>query len=158
LVDINPVLQYNKRTKLNILEIHVQLYFMENTLAHIAIAVSNIEKAKGLFELLSGNLSSEPHLVEKQKVNTSFIQIGDTNIELLEPSGKDTPISKFLENRGGGIHHICIETDGFDELIEKLTNSGIRKLGEPSLGAKGKRIIFFHPKDTFNVLVELEEK
>ncbi|MHA1984822.1 MAG: methylmalonyl-CoA epimerase [Candidatus Hodarchaeales archaeon] len=131
---------------------------MKNTLAHIAIAVSNIDKAKGLFELLSGSLSSEPHLVEKQKVNTSFIKIGDTDIELLEPSGKDTPISNFLENRGGGIHHICIETDEFDALIERLTDLGIRKLGDPSIGAKGRKIVFFHPKDTFNVLVELEEK
>lgn len=131
---------------------------MKNTLAHLAIAVSDIEKAKGLFELLSGNEATDPHLVEQQKVNTSFIQIGDTSIELLEPYGKDTPISNFLQNRGGGIHHICIETEEFDDLIIKLTDSGIRKLGEPSIGAKGKRVIFFHPKDTFNVLVELEEK
>ena len=131
---------------------------MKNRLAHLAIAVSDIDKAKGLFELLSGNKSTDPHLVETQKVNTSFIKIGDTNIELLEPFGEDTPISKFLQNRGGGIHHICIETDEFDDLIVKLTSSGIRKLGEPSTGAMGKRVIFFHPKDTFNVLVELEEK
>ncbi|MFV2015528.1 MAG: VOC family protein, partial [Candidatus Heimdallarchaeota archaeon] len=65
--------------------------------------------------------------------------------------------SNFLQNRRGGIHHICIETKDFDALILKITGSGVRKLGEPSVGAKGKRVIFFHPKDTFNVLIELEE-
>ena len=84
--------------------------------------------------------------------------IGSTNIELLEPFGEDTPISNFIENRGGGIHHICIESDEFDIMIKKITETGVRTLGEPSIGAKGRRIIFFHPKDTFNVLVELEEK
>ncbi|KKL20543.1 hypothetical protein LCGC14_2454410 [marine sediment metagenome] len=130
---------------------------MVNTLAHLAIVVSNIDNSKSFFELLSGNQATEPHLVESQKVNTSFVTIGSTNIELLEPYGTDTPISKFIANRGGGIHHICIESDEFDNMIKNITDTGVRTLGEPSIGAKGKRIIFFHPKDTFNVLVELEE-
>ncbi|MHA2501507.1 MAG: methylmalonyl-CoA epimerase [Candidatus Kariarchaeaceae archaeon] len=131
---------------------------MTNSMAHIAIAVDDIDKAKGLFELLSGNPASDPHVVETQKVNTSFIDIGGTSIELLEPFGTDTPISNFLEKRGGGIHHICVETKAFDELIDQMRAAGIRTLGEPSIGAKGRRIIFFHPKDTFNVLIELEEE
>lgn len=126
-------------------------------MAHIAVAVENIEHAKSIFELLAGNKASAPHVVDDQKVNTSFVKIGDTNIELLEPFGEDTPISNFLEKRGGGIHHICIESDTFDELIEDVKSSGVRTLGEPSIGAHGRRIIFFHPKDTFNVLIELEE-
>lgn len=130
---------------------------MANTLAHLAVAVSNIEEAKTFFELLTGNKASQSHLVENQKVNTSFVAIGSTNIELLEPFGESTPISNFLTNRGGGIHHVCIETGEFDNMIKKLTDIGVRTLGDPSIGAKGKRIIFFHPKDTYNMLVELEE-
>ena len=131
---------------------------MGNTLAHLAVAVSNIDSAKSFFELLSGNQATKPHVVESQKVTTSFVAIGSTNIELLEPFGEATPISNFIQNRGGGIHHICIESDEFDSMIKKITETGVRTLGEPSIGAKGRRIIFFHPKDTFNVLIELEEK
>ena len=130
---------------------------MENKIAHIAIATESLEDAKSFFELISGNNASEEHEVSSQKVNTSFIIIGETNVELLEPIGEDTPISKFLSKSGGGIHHICIETDNFDDLIQKIKSTGVRTLGDPSIGAKNKRVIFFHPKDTFNVLIELEE-
>ncbi len=132
--------------------------FVENTLAHIAIAVENIDRAKGFFELITGNIASEQKFVESQKVNTSFIKIGGTNLEFLEPAGNNGPISKYIEKRGGGIHHICIETNDFDNLIKKIESTGIRSLQAPFIGAKGKKVIFFHPKDTFNVLVELEEK
>jgi len=127
-------------------------------MAHIAIAVEDINKAKDFFELISGNQASDPHFVESQKVNTSFVSLGETNFELLEPVGDDTPISNFLSNRGGGIHHICVETENFDELVTTIRSSGVRTLGEPFIGAKGRRVIFFHPKDTYNVLVELEER
>lgn len=135
-----------------------ELKVMTNSLAHIAIAVENIENAKSLFELITGGIASENHQVESQKVSTSFINFGGTSIELLEPVGDDTPISKFLSQKGGGIHHLCIETDEFDNLIEKIKNTGVRILGDPFIGAKNKRVVFFHPKDTFNVLIELEEK
>ena len=130
---------------------------MKNTLAHLAVAVKNIDDAKALFELLADAPSSKPQIVESQNVKTSFIQLGDTNIELLEPFGEKTPISNFLDKSGGGIHHLCIETDDFDNMILQIKNHGVRTLGEPSIGAKGRRVIFFHPKDTFNVLIELEE-
>lgn len=126
-------------------------------MAHIAIAVENMESAKSFFELITGNQASIPRIVETQKVNTSFLKIGDTHLEFLEPYGEDTPISNFLVKRGGGIHHICIETDEFDELITKIKATGVRTLGEPSIGAHDCRIIFLHPKDTYNVLVEIEE-
>ncbi len=130
---------------------------MENKIAHVAIATENLEDAKSFFELISGNKASKVHEVSSQKVNTSFIKIGETNFELLEPIGDDTPITKFLSKAGGGIHHICIETSNFDELIKQIKSTGVRTLGEPSIGAMDKRVIFFHPKDTFNVLIELEE-
>lgn len=130
---------------------------MKNKMSHVAIAVNNIEDAKKFFELLTGNNSSDSNPVESQKVLTSFIPIGDTNIELLQPSSSDSPISKFLDKKQGGIHHICIETDEFESLIDKVVNSGVRKLGDPFMGAKGRKVIFFHPKDTYGVLIELEE-
>ncbi|MCY3414631.1 MAG: methylmalonyl-CoA epimerase [Candidatus Heimdallarchaeota archaeon] len=130
---------------------------MKNKIAHIAIAVNDIQPAREFFELITGNKSHEPHIVESQKVNVSFIPIGDTSIELLEPTNEDSPISKFLSNKTGGIHHICIESRNFDSLIQEMKIKGIRTLGDPFIGAKGCRVIFFHPKDTYGVLIELEE-
>jgi methylmalonyl-CoA epimerase len=130
---------------------------MENKLAHIAIAVDNINESKSFFELITGNSASEQKLVDSQQVNTSFVRIGETHIELLEPTANTSPISKFLANRGGGIHHLCIETNTFDDLVYRVTSMGIRTLSEPFIGAKNKRVVFFHPKDTYNVLIELEE-
>ena len=127
-------------------------------MAHIAIAVEDIEKAKGFFELLTGSKSSQFQFVETQKVKTSFLKIGDTSLEFLEPTRPDSAISKFLDKRGGGIHHICIKTSHFQNLLHKIKETGVRTLSEPFIGAKGNRVIFFHPKDTFNVLVELEER
>lgn len=127
-------------------------------MAHIAIAVEDIEEAKGFFEMITGNDASPKHEVESQKVNTSFVNIGGTSLELLEPTTEETPISNFLKKRGGGIHHICVETDEFDHLVNTITETGVRTLGDPFIGAKGCRVVFFHPKDTFNVLVEIEER
>ncbi|RMG33654.1 MAG: methylmalonyl-CoA epimerase [Methanobacteriota archaeon] len=127
------------------------------SISQIAIAVEDIDKAKGVFETLIGKPASQPHLVESQNVNVSFIEVGETKIELLEPAAPQTPITNFLEKRGGGIHHIGIKTNQFDEMIQKLKSMGVRTLGDPTVGAEGHRVIFFHPKDTFGVLIELEE-
>ncbi len=126
-------------------------------LSQVAIAVNKIEEAKLVFETLTGKKASDSHLVEAQKVNVSFIEIGDTKIELLEPADDVTPITNFLSKRGPGIHHIAIKTNDFDGLIENMKSIGVRTLGEPSIGAEGHRVVFFHPKDTFGVLIELEE-
>ncbi len=130
---------------------------MEHHLSHIAIATNEIDKARELFELLTNNKSSEKKLVESQKVNTSFIEIGDTHIELLEPITDDSPISNFLKKRGGGIHHLCIAVPNFNDIILKINELEIRTLGQPFRGAKGKNVVFLHPKDTFGVLIEIEE-
>lgn len=126
--------------------------------SQVAVAVNKIEDAKAFFEALTGVQASNPHHVENQKVNVSMLKVGDTAIELLEPAAEQTPITKFLEQRGGGIHHIGIMTDRFDALIEEIKTMGVRTLGEPSIGAEGHRVIFFHPKDTYGVLIELEEQ
>lgn len=127
------------------------------TISQIAIAVKDIQKAKGIFETLTGKSASNPHLVSSQKVNVSFIEVGETKIELLEPAEEQTPITNFLEKRGGGIHHIGIKTKDFEGMIQNLQKMGVRTLGPPTLGAEGHRVVFFHPKDTFGVLIELEE-
>ncbi len=127
-------------------------------LSQVAIAVKNIDSAKTVFETLTKVSSGEKHFVENQKVNIAMIELGETVIEILEPNGDDTPISNFLERRGGGIHHIGIKTKQFEKTIEDMRKIGVRTLGEPSIGAEGHRVIFFHPKDTFGVLIELEEE
>ncbi|MHA2252066.1 MAG: methylmalonyl-CoA epimerase [Candidatus Kariarchaeaceae archaeon] len=131
---------------------------MPSMLAHIAIAVKSINEAKEFFEILTSSSASSVQTINSQKVNVSFVELGDTHLELLEPTDDDSTIAKFLSKRGGGIHHLCLETDDFDGLIRKITSRNIRLLGEPFIGAKGKQVVFFHPKDTFNVLIELEEK
>ncbi len=126
-------------------------------ISQIAIAVPEIEKAKKVFEALTETSASSPHLVETQKVNVSFIQVGDTKIELLEPASDKTPITNFLQKRGSGIHHIGIKVKEFEETIKKMKALGVRTLGDPTVGAEGHRVVFFHPKDTHGVLIELEE-
>lgn len=128
-----------------------------NTLSQVAIAVDDIMEAAPLFETLTGRTISKPKLVENQKVNVAFLDMGDTKIELLEPAAEQTPITKFLQTRGGGIHHVGIKTDKFEALIKQVKALGIRTLGEPTIGAEGHRILFLHPKDTFGVLFEIEE-
>ncbi|MHA2090541.1 MAG: VOC family protein [Candidatus Kariarchaeaceae archaeon] len=130
---------------------------MKNSLAHIAIAVDSIEKVKPFFELITGGTTSSPKFIESQKVNTSFLPVGGTHLEFLEPVGDSSPISNFMSKRGGGIHHICIESHNFEDLVSQIKALGIRTLGDPFIGAKNRKVVFFHPKDTFNVLIELEE-
>jgi methylmalonyl-CoA epimerase len=128
-----------------------------NILSQVAIAVPQIAQAKELFELLTGRTASLPHHVASQKVNVSFIEMGSTKIELLEPAAEQTPITKFLQERGGGVHHLGLKTKRFEDLIAQIKQRGVRTLGEPSIGAEGHRVVFLHPKDTYGVLIEIEE-
>lgn len=129
-----------------------------NSLSHVAIAVNDISAAKKLFEELAGESATKPKFVKDQKVDASFIDLQGVHLEILQPTDENSPISKFLQTKGGGLHHICIQTATFDQTVERIKSLGIRTLGEPSVGAKDRRVIFFHPKDTYGVLIELEEK
>ena len=126
-------------------------------LDHIGIAVRSIEEA-GLFRDL-GLTVEHVEIVESQKVKTAFIPVGEANIELLEPTADDSPIAKFIEKRGEGIHHICLRVESIDEHLEQLKEKGYRLVNESAVpGAHGCRVAFLHPSAGNGVLIELSEK
>ncbi len=123
---------------------------------HIGIAVKDIKSANELFSKLFGKEAYKAEAVESEGVTTSFFQMGDSKIELLEASDPDSPIAKFIEKRGEGIHHIAFEVENIDAEIERLKGEGFRLINTtPKDGADNKRIAFLHPKSTNCMLVEL---
>ena len=127
-----------------------------NKIEHIGIAVKNLQVSNKLFAKLLGVESYKQELVENQGVNTSFFQSGPNKIELLEATTPDSPIAKFLDKKGEGIHHIAFEvTDIFAE-IKRLQSEGFMLINEiPTKGADNKWVAFLHPKQTNGVLIEL---
>ncbi|MBI2215084.1 MAG: methylmalonyl-CoA epimerase [Acidobacteria bacterium] len=124
---------------------------------HIGIAVRSIEDA-ALFRDL-GLTVAHVEIVETQNVKTAFIPVGDANLELLEATSGDSPIAKFIEKRGEGIHHICLRVDQIDEHLETLKAKGYRLVNESAVpGAHGCRVAFLHPSAGNGVLIELSEK
>ena len=124
---------------------------------HVGVAVKNLVEAEKKFEEVLGVRPSGRHKVEGEGLTASFIWIGSTRIELLEPFSEDSAVKSFLEKKGEGIHHIAIEVDDFDRKIEELKSKGYRLIG-PRKGATGKRVVFIHPKDFMGILLELVEK
>ena len=126
-------------------------------LDHIGIAVRSLESAK-IYELL-GLSVQHTEVVETQKVRTAFLSVGDSNLELLEPTSPDSPIAKFIEKRGEGIHHICLRVENIEAHLERLKAEGYRLVNEsPVPGAHGCRVAFLHPAAGNGVLIELSEK
>lgn len=126
-------------------------------LDHIGIAVRSIEGA-GIFREL-GLTIEHVEVVETQKVKTAFIPVGDATLELLEPVSSDSPIAKFIEKRGEGIHHICLRVENIDEQLALLKAKGYRLVNESAVpGAHGCRVAFLHPSAGQGVLIELSEK
>lgn len=133
---------------------------MIGRLNHVAIAVPDIDAAAKTYQESLGATISEKVPQPDHGVTTIFIELPNTKIELLEPLGEDSPITKFLErNPSGGIHHICYEVDDITAARDKLEQQGARILGsgEPKIGAHGKPVLFLHPKDFCGTLVELEQ-
>ncbi len=123
---------------------------------HIGIAVRNMEESNALFHKLLGIPHFKVETVASEKVATSFFQIGQSKIELLEASDPESPIAKFIEKRGEGIHHIAFEVDDIHAEVERLEKEGFTPLNkEPKRGADNKWVVFLHPKTTNGVLVEL---
>jgi methylmalonyl-CoA/ethylmalonyl-CoA epimerase len=123
---------------------------------HIGIAVKDIEKSNKLFEALLGAPHYKTEAVESEGVKTSFFQVGENKIELLEASSPDSPIAKFIEKKGEGIHHIAFDVEDIYAEIERLKGEGFTMIHEqPKKGADNKLIAFLHPKSTNGVLVEL---
>jgi len=127
-----------------------------NKIEHIGIAVKNIESANSLYEQLLGVAPYKQEMVESENVLTSFFKVGESKIELLEGKGEDNAISKFIEKRGEGMHHIAFAVDDIYKSMEELKEKGFRLLmDEPKKGADNKLICFLHPKSANGVLVEL---
>ena len=133
---------------------------MLNRLNHIAIAVTNLDEGIKIYKDTFGAQVSKKLALPKHGVTTVFVKLNNTNIELLEPLGKDSPISNFLiKNPSGGVHHLCYEVSNIKESVKYLTNAGYKILGDgiPREGAHGKPVIFLHPKQFMGTLIELEE-
>ena len=125
-------------------------------LEHIGIAVKSLADSEPLFEKLLNTPSYKREEVEDQQVITSFFQTGESKIELLEATADDSPISKFIEKRGEGIHHIAFDVEDIRSEMQRLRNEGFQLLSdEPSVGADNKWVCFLHPKSTNGVLIEI---
>jgi methylmalonyl-CoA/ethylmalonyl-CoA epimerase len=123
---------------------------------HIGIAVKNLDFSNDLFTKLLGTAPYKQEGVASEGVMTSFFQTGQTKIELLEATNPDSPIAKFIEKKGEGIHHIAFEVTDILAEMERLKNEGFMLLNEtPKQGADNKLVCFLHPKGTNSVLVEL---
>ncbi|MCU0438037.1 MAG: methylmalonyl-CoA epimerase [Raineya sp.] len=123
---------------------------------HIGIAVKSLQESNELFAKLFGKTHYKVESVESEGVSTSFFQMGETKIELLEATNPESAIAKFIEKKGEGIHHIAYEVSNIYEEMERLKNEGFTLLNaEPKKGADNKLICFLHPKSTNGVLIEL---
>ena len=123
---------------------------------HIGIAVKDIESSNALFKSLFGEAHYKVEEVESDGVNTSFFKCGPNKIELLQATNPESPIAKFIEKKGEGIHHIAFAVDDIDKEIERLTQEGFQMIHKvPKKGADHKLIAFLHPKATNGVLIEL---
>lgn len=123
---------------------------------HIGIAVKSLDESNTLFAKLFGEAHYKVEEVDSEGVNTSFFKVGPNKIELLEGTHSDSPITKFIEKRGEGIHHIAYDVEDIHSEMERLENEGFTLLNkEPKLGADNKLVCFLHPKTTNGVLIEL---
>lgn len=123
---------------------------------HIGIAVRDIASSNELFSKLFGEGHYKLEKVESEGVSTSFFRMGESKIELLEATSPDSPIAKFIEKKGEGIHHIAFEVKDIRAEMQRLKNEGFQLLSEePKKGADNKLICFLHPKSSNGVLIEL---
>ena len=126
---------------------------------HLGIATNGIDEALKFWRDALGLENVHTETVKDQKVRVAMLPIGDTKIELLEATSEDSPIAKFLEKRGGGIHHVAVEVENIEESLVKLKKEGARLIDEkPRVGAEGCLIAFVHPSSSNGVLLELIQK
>lgn len=126
---------------------------------HLGIATKGIDEALKFWENALGLENVHTEVVEDQKVRVAMLPIGESRIELLEPTSEDSPISKFIEKRGGGIHHIAVEVEDIEAALAKLKQEGARLIDEsPRIGAEGCLVAFVHPSSANGVLLELVQE
>lgn len=123
---------------------------------HLGIAVKSIEAQLPYYEQVLGLKCYNIEVVEDQKVKTAFFKVGQTKIELLEPTSEDSTIAKFIEKKGEGIHHIAFAVPSVQEALDEAEAKGVQLIDKaPRQGAEGLNIAFMHPKSTGSVLTEL---
>lgn len=127
-------------------------------LDHVGIAVQSIEDALRTYEQRLGFTVHEIVVIDEQKVRVAVLPAGASRIELLEPTAPDSPIQKFLERRGEGVHHLCFQVKDIRHKIEELQSASLQLISMSSqTGLEGRKIAFLHPKSTHGVLIELVE-
>lgn len=124
---------------------------------HIAIAVNDVEESLKFWRDAMGLQVDHIEDVPSQKAQVVFIPVGDSEVELVKPTSPDTGVAKFIEEKGGGMHHLCFEVDNIDEMLVDLKEKGVRLINETALELPGRKMAFIHPKSTNGVLVELYE-
>jgi len=130
---------------------------MINKIDHIGIAVKNLDEAVDLYKKLGFEVK-EIEEVPEQKVKVAMLPVGESKIELLEATSEDSPIAKFIERRGEGVHHIAINVSDIEKALQNAKENGLQLIDEkPRIGAGGKKVAFIHPKSTKGVLLELVE-
>lgn len=131
---------------------------MVKKLNHVAIAVNHLEESAKFYQDVLGLDLKGVEVVPAQKSKVSFFPIGETNIELVQPTEPDSPLIKFLETKGQGIHHICFEVDDIEGEIKAFLEQGATMIDQkPRPGAHNSRVAFIHPKSSSGVLIELVE-
>jgi methylmalonyl-CoA epimerase len=125
---------------------------------HIGIAVKSLAEAVKVYEQAVGLQLAGYDQVDEQGVRVAMLSIGESRIELIEPTGPDSPIEKFMNKRGEGLHHIAVRVDNIEQVLERLKAAGVRLIDEtPKRGAHNTRVAFIHPSSTHGVLMELVE-
>jgi len=134
----------------------------KSIVSHVSIAVSNLETSSALFEKMSGHKPTLVKEVPEQKVKVAIFSGGEEeggNIELVSPTTPDSPVGRFIDKKGEGLHHVCIYVEDLDSKLAELKAAGVRLIDEtPKIGAEGDRVAFVHPSACNGVLVELQEK
>ena len=131
---------------------------MPKKISHIGIAVASIEEAAPFYRDVLGMEFEGTEVVAEQKVKVAFFAVGESRIELLEPTAEDSPVAKFLAKNGPGVHHVAYEVADLEQRLAALKAEGVRLIDEaPRTGAHNTRIAFMHPKASGGVLTELCE-
>ena len=131
---------------------------MLNRIHHLGYAVEDVEAASLFYKRNFGALPGEPEVVEEQGIVATMFRVGESRVELVQPTCPDSPVGKFLARRGEGFHHVAYQVDDLEAVLAHLQSNGVELVDvRPRIGAGGTRMAFVHPKDTFGVLTELVE-
>jgi methylmalonyl-CoA/ethylmalonyl-CoA epimerase len=131
---------------------------MITDLGHIAVVVEDLERALHVFEEVLGLPVAKVQELPEQRAKAAFLSLGQSQIELLEPTDDSSGVARFLASRGEGLHHICLEVDDIDSTLSELKEKGLRLINETAVEGAHGRVAFIHPKATHGLMIELLER